>query len=528
MLPYLPALTGKVVDGREVTNRFLRHFRQTIGDCIAENHYARFRDLSRQHGMGIHSESGGPEWPLIDAMRCLSMDEIPMGEVWYPVAAYAYVGAYAYSVKQAASTAHGYGKPYCQAETYTSFCPYWEEGPAEIKPIADYAFCLGLTRIVHHTFTSSDLKDGKPGYEYFAGTHFNPNVTWWEQIASYIDYESRCCHLLSRGLFVADACYYYGEDVPAFVALRDALRPGLPAGYDYDMCNPEILLTRMSVKHGRIVLPDGMSYRLLLLPEKQTMSPAVLKKVAELVEAGATVIGPKPLRAPGLTNYPHNDREVKELADTVWGEVDGKGITGKKFGKGRVVWGKPLAEVLRELGAKPDFQYAGARRDARLEYIHRRDGDAEIYFVANCQNCPVEQNCTFRVSGKLPELWDPITGARRDAVAYQQTGDCTEVPLEFAPNGSMFIVFRKPIPPDQNGKAKCNFPVLSRVQELDGPWAVTFDPKWGGPESAVFEKLEDWAKRPEPEIKYYSGTATYRKQFDLKPGIATSETEAVS
>ena len=159
-----------------------------------------------------------------------------------------------------------------------------------------------------------------------------------------------------------------------------------------------------------------------------------------------------------MTNYPHNDREVKELADTVWGEVDGKGITGKKFGKGRVVWGKPLAEVLRELGAKPDFQYAGARRDARLEYIHRRNGDAEIYFVANCQNCPVEQNCTFRVSGKLPELWDPITGARRDAVAYQQTGDCTEVPLEFAPNGSMFIVFRKPIAARPKWKSQVQFP----------------------------------------------------------------------
>ncbi len=517
MLRYLPALAGKIVDGREPTNRFLRDFRQTIGDCIAENHYARFRDLSRRHGMGIHSESGGPFWPFIDAMRCLSMDEIPMGEVWYPDR------AHGFSIKQIASTAHGYGKRYCQAETYTSIGPHWQEGPAEIKPIADYAFCLGLTRIVHHTFTCSDPKDGKPGYEYFAGTHFNPNVTWWEQIGPYVDYESRCCHLLSRGLFVADACYYYGDDVPAFAVLRDALRPELSAGYDYDVCNTEILFTRMSVKDGRIVLPDGMSYRLLVLPEKRTMSPAVLKKVAELVEAGATVVGPKPLRAPGLTDYPHSDREVRQLADAVWGGVDGRGLTERKFGKGRVVWGKAVVDVLRGLGAPADFQHAGALQDVQLEYIHRRDGDTEIYFVANRQNCPLKRDCTFRLSGKLPELWDPITGSIRSAGAYHQAGGCTTVPLEFASHGSLFLVFRKPIPADRSGTAKGNFPLLSPVQEIDGPWEVKLDPKWGGLASAAFAKLEDWAKRPEPEIKYYSGTATYREQFELKPGITTSK-----
>ena len=255
--------------------------------------------------------------------------------------------------------------------------------PADLKQTADIALCEGINRFVLHTSTSSRPEDGNPGYEYSAGTHFNRNVTWWNQSGAWLAYLARCQHLLQQGLFAADVCYYSGDNAPNFVEPKH-VDPSLGPGYDYDVCNADVLLTRMSVKDGRIVLPDGMSYRLLVLPDRKTMPAEVLKRVRELVEAGATVVGPRPQRDPGLMDFPRCDDEVRRIAAELWGEVDGTNITQRRVGRGRIVWGRKLREVLLADGVKPDFEHSG--KNAFVDFIHRTAGEAEIYFVANRNN----------------------------------------------------------------------------------------------------------------------------------------------
>ena len=511
--PYLPVLADRIVASAEVSDRFLHDFRKTVADCLAENHYGRLATLAHARGLRIHCEAGGPCYPKVppmDALKNLGRCDIPMGEFWQ--SHHWKEDGQNHAAKEIACAAHIYGRTYAAAEAFTKIGPHYQESPADLKPTADIALCEGINRFVLHTSTCSRPDDGKPGYEYFAGTHFNRNVTWWEQSGAFLAYVARCQHLLQQGLFVADVLYYNGDGAPNFVEVKH-IDPSLGFGYDYDVCNAEVLLTRAAVKNGRIVLPDGMSYRLLVLPKRQTMPVEVLRKIKELVEAGATVVGLKPLADPGLKDYPRCDEEIAELATQVWGNCDGQTVTEHHFGQGRIVWGRKLREVLQADGVKPDFEHSA--KDAFIDFIHRTDGEAEIYFVANRNNRWERVDCTFRVGGKLPELWDPIQGTMRDAAAYRMAEGRTTLPLEFAPYGSIFVVFRKPTSlPRAEGQ---NFLEFESVQEIMGPWTVEFDPEWGGPNSVVFKNLEDWSKRTEDGIKFFSGTATYRKRFDL-PG----------
>lgn len=150
---------------------------------------------------------------------------------------------------------------------------HWGEPPSSLKRTADRAFCEGINRFVIHCTTATRPEDGKPGYEYGAGTHFNPNVTWWDKSGALLAYFGRCQHLLQEGRFVADVLYYNGDWAPNRVQPKH-VDPSLGPGYDYDACNAEALLTRLSIQDGRITLPDGMSYRLLVLPDSKRMAVA--------------------------------------------------------------------------------------------------------------------------------------------------------------------------------------------------------------------------------------------------------------
>jgi hypothetical protein len=261
----------------------------------------------------------------------------------------------------------------------------------------------------------------------------------------------------------------------------------------------------------------------LVLPEDGVMSAAVLGRILELVEAGGVVVGRKPQSTPGLQGYPHADPELKKLADEMWGDVDGVKVKERSLGKGRIYSGESLAEVFAQQSLAPDFAYRASVGGATLDFVHRTADDSEVYFISNRQDRDEQAECTFRVSGKRPELWDPVTGESRPAAAFKQAGGRTSMPLEFAPYGSSFVVFRQPISADAQGQARSNFPVYSNIEDLQGPWVVKFDPQWGGPASVEFQILQSWTARPEDGIKYYSGTATYRKSFDLPPALRGSQ-----
>jgi hypothetical protein len=538
--------TGITIINDDVTARFRADFDRTIQDCLADNCYGHFTDVCHQKGLIMGSESCGPNnIPPEDALKNLGRCDFPAGEYW---ASYSANGIYndddmmRLNLKQTATAAHVYGRPQAQAESFTMMGDHtqWGLGPSDLKPYANVAFCEGINRIMLHEATCQDPEDGKPGYEFCASQHFTPNITWWEQSPAFFTYLSRCSYMLQQGNFAADVCFYLGEEPPSLVPPKYII-PGLGAGYDCDYSNAEVLLKRMSVKDGRIVLPDGMSYRLLVLqncvspvPEiakkvgsyqnltvspipSKAMSVEVIKKLRELVNDGATIIGAPPVEAAGLKNYPKCDEEVKSIAAELWGNLDGETQTERSFGKGRVIWGKSPREVLLADGVAPDCTFTGqSEHPDDFDYIHRTSGDAEIYFVINRKSEPATRDFTFRVSGKQPEIYDPVSGSIRPANAFSQAGGCTTLPLEFDRYGSYFVVFRDPIANDLAGKAERNFPKLDKMQGLDGPWNVAFDPAWGGPSNVEFTKLEDWTQRSEPGIKYYSGKATYTINFDLQ------------
>ena len=521
--PYLPVFAGRIIGNAEISDRFLYDYRKTIADCFADNSYGRLAELSRPFGIGIQCEAAGPSWSgtvCMDGLKNLGRCDRPMGEFWIDGVSrngQNLVG------KQTATASHIYGRKSASAEAFTGW-GHWLEYPAMLKPIADKAFCEGINRFVFHTMTSTRPKDGLPGYEYGAGTHFNPNVTWWQQAAEpWLAYVNRCQTLLQSGLFVADVLYYNGDWAPNLVDVKH-VDPSLGKGYDYDVCNAEVLLTRLSVKDGRITLPDGMSYRLLVLPESKNMPVEVIKKIKHFVEAGATVIGSKPERDPGLNNYPRCDTEVKKTAAYLWGDHNSNAETDRKVGKGRIVAGKTLQDVLLSYGIKPDFEVSDADSTTYIDYIHRMTPEVEIYFLANRNNRAEKIKVNFRVSGREPELWNPVNGGRQKLPEFGSENGRTSIPLEFRPYESMFIIFPKVSSTGLVQRAK-NFINLKPLYELNGAWDVQFNKEWLYPKDGLdqeqtnglfkFNSLDDWSKRPEEALRYFSGTATYKKTFEI-------------
>jgi hypothetical protein len=348
------------------------------------------------------------------------------------------------------------------------------------------------------------------------GTHYEPRITWWEQTPAFNTYLARCCYLLQQGKFVADAIFYAGDNLGDGEPMQ-VIHPTLGDGYDYDCSNADVLLNRMSVKDGRIVLPDSMSYRVLVLPDNRPMALDVLEKVADLIGAGVTVIGPPPTGLAGLPIQPDEEKRFDALVAQLWGSDRESTATVKRhIGSGYLVSGQSARQTLLESGVLPDFEHNGLSDDGVIYWIHRKMDDADIYFVTSHWQPAEKLECTFRVCGRQPEIWDPVTGTMRDAVAFRQEGGRTIVPLDFDPCGSTFVIFRKHIDAHAAGKARTNYPSADKVQPaLSGAWNVSFDPKWGGPEKVIFDQLADWTTRPEFGIKYYSGTAVYRKRFNL-------------
>jgi hypothetical protein len=426
-----------------------------------------------------------------------------------------------------ACASHVYGKRLTGAEAFTA----WPDNarfqfhPGNIKAMGDRCFCAGVNRLMLHCYTHQPWLDRAPGMTMQGwGTHFERTQTWWEQSKAWHSYLARCQHLLQNGLFAADVCYLDVEDAP-----RDAPYPINLPGYDYDVCPAEVVKTRMSVKDGRITLPDGMSYRLLVLPPSEAMAPETLHRIVDLAKAGAVIAATNiPCRSPSLRNYPECDAEVTALARELFGDqaaVPATFLRERKCGAGRVFLGGEIAQVLAALGVPPDVSIAGGSKDKRFSWIHRRTDDAEFYFISNQLAREEEITCTFRDSEGQPELWHPETGTISALPVHQTTADGRiEVPLKFEPEEAFFVVFRKggrKLTVDGARKPERNWPEFTPARKIDGAWKVTFDPKWGGPEKpVVFETLADWSRHATDGIKFYSGAAVYHKTFAVDPAVA--------
>jgi hypothetical protein len=565
LLPFFPVMTGRIVDSRSISDRFLNDFRRTIGDLAVDNHFKLMSEGAHRHGMQIHPESGGPHCVPIDSLQCLGMDDAPMSEFWARSPAHRTSDNDRFFVKQPASAAHTYGRKLVLAEGFTDIGLHWQESLWDnLKPSFDRAACEGLNLLVWHAFVCSPAEMGLPGQQYFAGTHFNPNTTWWPVSGPFLSYINRTQFLLQRGLFVADVCYYYGDHVPNFSQLKRSDPARVGPGYDYDVITAEALTRRMGVQDGHIIMPDGMSYRLLVLPRVNRISPAVLRTIRELVAQGATVVGPKPSESTSLANYPKCDEEVTKISDELWGS-DGSNIVSHTFGKGRVVSGISVREVLTSDGIGPDFEPGGGPPGS-IDYIHRKDGEADIYFVCNRSDSWENISPTFRVAGKSPEIWLPDTGEMRRCPVFDEKNGRTTVPLQLEPYGSAFVVFRSAAATrivnatqndgpifasgsareltgvleirDQGGKlsvlaaepgtyvfrdaksrsAQTIVGELPPPETLDGRWTLNVPLtalQSSKTRPTAIDGLKSWTLFPDPKLKYLSGTLTYTREFDI-------------
>jgi len=557
---WLPCISGRVVGSIEESERFLWDFRRTIADLIAENHYGTFQELCHKNNMLFTAEAPGIGIPTIaDALQCKARTDVPMGEFW--------MDGHNDS-REPACAAHTGGQQIATAEAFTARTEdaKWTKAPYDHKALGDLNFTRGINRFVFHRYAMQPWKDRFPGMSMGPwGTNFERTNTWWEQAEAWMKYLSRSQALLQAGLFQADILYLYGEGAPVTLTNHE---PKIPAGYDYDAIDAEALIKNLTVTDGNLTLPSGMSYRVLLMPPTDRLTPTLLKKIKDLVAAGATLIGERPSKSPSLTGYPDCDPEVASIAAELWGS-SAKATGSQTFGKGRVIWGKPLPEMLADAGLKPDF--SSAQPEAKCAWIHRRAGDSDIYFVSNQAKASQLVPCTFRISGKVPELWHADSGKIEDAPAFTEKDGQTTVPIAFGPAGAVFVIFRKPVgkvdpvasatfnestpvvndlalpamelarledgsllagvtepgnveAKTQSGKVlNAHVNTLPATQKIEGPWVLKFPPKWGAPDQVTLEKLISWADHQEEGVKHFSGTATYQKDFQWKNGNAETK-----
>ncbi|MBE0536479.1 MAG: hypothetical protein IH624_12500 [Phycisphaerae bacterium] len=699
LLPLLPVYLGRIVENEEVSERFLWDVRLTAQELVIDNHAKHLKDLGRRYGFGLSIEPYDMN-PTSD-LDLGAVADVPMCEFWSDGFGF----DSSFSCFEATSIAHVLGRPVVAAEAFTAgHDEAWKLDPGALKNQGDWAFCAGINHFVYHTFAHKPY-GRRPGMTMGPyGVHWDRGQTWWPMVSGYHKYVARCQFLLQQGRSVADICYLIPEGAPHVFRPPSSALAGHGAirdrrGYNFDGCSPNMLIANASVENGRLVFTGGAKYRLLVLPSFDTMTPALLRKIKELVAAGCTVVGPPPRKSPSLMNFPQCDEEVASLATDLWGQSRSPvKVNERRFGRGRVLWGgdlrvkspdeptarpieqanwiwypegnpavsvepcsryfrhtfhvdagKPIrsaqleitadnafevwingvqftsgsnfhtiyamdvksavkaganvlavaaanggdgpnpagliaavhlvyedgsellvptnerwqatrevnndlrwwtstdngwkaaktlgpfgmspwhlkadpeqfpelypdyeatARLLSQTGLPPDFE-----ADGPIRYTHRYTDEWDLYFVANREARAVEAACTFRVDGRQPELWDPLTGTVRPLPEYTMRKGRTTVPLYFEPHQSFFVMF--PRTPDVTTPVlvdKVNFAKRQLIDTIDGLWDVSFDPSAGGPGEVRFTGLQDWTLRPETGIKYYSGIATYRITFDL-------------
>ncbi len=500
-IPYLPVINGRVVGNADLSDRFLWDLRRMIADRISYQYVGTLREKSNENGLKLWLENYGHWGYPGEFLQYGGQTNEVSGEFW--TGDTNDLGSI--ELRAASSAAHGYGKNIVHSESFTSSGPMWYWSPWSLKKRGDWAATQGINHFILHVYIHQPYDNKIPGINAWFGVEFNRLNTWFFQSKEWIDYLRRTHYLLQQGKYVADVAYFIGEDAPKMTGIRN---PKLPDGYDFDFVNAEVV-EKMVIKDGRIVLPDGMSYRVLVLPPLTTMRPAFLAKLKQLIADGGIVVGPAPTQSPSLQNYPQCDRQVKKMAKEIWQTCDGVNVKKIHFGKGTVYNGLTLTAIFNDLKIIPDIGNIDANS---FPWIHRSAADAEIYYISNQTDQTATCFPAFRVKGLQPELWDPVTKEQRDLPNFRIENEKTIVPLEFAPRQSLFIVFRKKV--TTSGKDPINFVRKKTIGELSGTWTVYFDKKWGAPDSAVFDTLEDWTKRSEIGIKYYSGTARYKKVFD--------------
>ena len=509
LVPWMPVLTGVIIKSADESEKFLWDFRKTIAELITENHYDQLTGILAKYGLKRYTESQENGRVFIaDGMDVKRSAAIPMSAMW--TAGGSSTNMAQADIRESASVAHIYGQNLVAAEALTASGwngTAWSYYPGNLKPTADLALASGLNRFVIHTSVHQPLDDKIPGVSLGPfGQWFTRHETWAGYAKSWTDYLARSAYMLQQGKFIADIVYYYGED-NNITGLFGRKLPDIPEGYNYDFINPDALINLLTVENGKLATPSGMSYHLLVLDSNaRKMSLPVLRKISSLVRSGAVISGVMPEMPAGRKD---DESEFRRLVKEIWG-----GEPGSSTPTGKVYTEMTIREVLDDLKIQPDFQYTKTHDSLRLLYVHRKLEDGDIYWVNNRSNTNQIVEVTFRVSGKTPQIWHPVTGKSSPA-SYTIANGVTKVWLNLTPNDAVFVVFIVPAT-----KTSVTLPVLEEkvIMTIGGSWNVKFQPNRGAPTSATFAKLTSFTENSDRGIKYFSGTATYSKTINMSSG----------
>jgi len=515
-LPWLAVLSGTIVGSATQSERFLWDLRRLIADRIASEYVGGLQETCERNGTQLWLENYGANGFPSEFLKYGKYAPAIGEEFWSAPDETEYS-------RLAASACHIYGKNKVYAESYTT--AYWdrskklspfEYSPADIKRYGDLSYVNGVNQHIIHLVTHQPDDRKFPGINAWFGLELNRQNTWFEQSVSWIDYQRRCCYMLQQGLPAADVCYFIGEDTPVQAGWTDATLAG---GYDHDFINADVLLNDISVKNGRLTLPSGVSYALLVLPPLTTMRPELAERIATLVNEGASILGHPVNRSPSMQDYPRCDERVQDAAKQLWGsdDPDTRETIRRKAGNGNVFCNIPINEALQALGCDEAVRIAA---DIPVKWKQRDiDANRRIWFLTNQSNAEVSFDADFRITGYRPEWWDAVSGEARQLPDFTVEGGRTVIPLKLDAFESGFVVFVKTGKPDREKHS--NYPAETTVADLSGRWDITFDNKWLGEH---FERkdcpLGNLSASDDRDIKYFSGTATYTKTFDLKEDIA--------
>ncbi len=542
----------------KITQKVQADFKKTLSELMINNLYRKSKEICNQYGLKINSEAGGPGFPLYNGpaepLKALGSLDIPRGEFWINHSRY-YMDSNEKDsidvlniVKEVSAASHIYQKGIVEEEAFTSF-QHWQEGPFDIKPNGDKAFCEGMNRVVFHGFSHNITGSGYPGYVYSAGTHFNDKRVWWPKVKPFVEYLTRLSYIFQETDFVADVLYYYGDKIPNAATPKNThFRVG--AGYDYEVINSEILINNLEYKNGKLVLSNGAEFSILALEYEKIINPEVLVKLIQLAEQGAIIVGGKPDQINEIKNQPITADEGNLLINKLWSDVSEVKNTGKIYSKITPV------KALEYLNISPDIDYVDKEKFI-LDYIHYKKEELNFYFVRNTTNQWISRNCSFRSGDKVPEVWNPILGEIIPISIYKHNKGNITIPLTLPPKGSQLIVFKnakgnknhytqitegKEHPPKLEFKKNGTYLLTEKEAELEekngqsikinnyaekvtlqGSWEVLFPKKWGAPEKVTFPKLISWTDSKIEGIRYFSGLAAYHKKFQFDVAINNNE-----
>ncbi|PHN02417.1 glycosyl hydrolase [Flavilitoribacter nigricans] len=566
LLPYLLVMTGVPVQSAEFSEKVLLDVRETIGELVRDNFFGTFKQKAAAKGLLFSAESIAPVM-VGDGMLHHGTVDLPMGEFWYNSPTHDKPN----DILDAISGGHIYGKKIIQSESFTEIRLDWDEHPAKLKQDLDRNFALGINRIIFHVFNHNPWVDKKPGMTLgTVGFFYQPNQTWFATGGpAWMDYITRCQELLQTGVPVVDVAVFTGEEFPRRALLPDRLVPVLPGifgdtilrrekarlansgiptrqrpagvtsvaniadpvnwvdplrGNAYDSFNRHALLRLSEVRDGKIVLPGGAAYSLLVIPGSRRMMPegnrmslAVAKKILQLVREGANVyMQEKPTHLLELEPA-SKQAEFDEVIHTLFAGSRGTELVATKIGKGQLITGTYTADSFEPFGLAKDVVIGKADDPSaqNIAWNHRRHGDEEVYFIANQSDKVQDLDLSFRVSGKTPMLYDPNRDQWQSCSQWQTAGERTTLPLRLNAFESRFVVFGRQQETDRTFEN--NWPEYTPVQELNGAWSVSFDTAFGGPAAALeFKQLIDWTAHESSAVRYYSGTVVYSNNFEWK------------